>query len=100
MKNTIKVRTLLGQAIDTFEEYIKTKGSLQTDYPLEIYMKEILDYIDYLENKNKQLKDNWNKLKEYTNRYVKYDKNRRISKYLSAITIMRKMQELEQGNDK
>ena len=57
MKNTIKVRTFLGQAIDTFKEYIKTKGNLQTDYPLEIYMQEILDYIDYLEKENQRLND-------------------------------------------
>lgn len=56
------------------------------------------DYIR-LQQENKQLKDNWNKLKEYINRYIKYDKNRRISKCLSAITIMNKMQKLEQGSD-
>ncbi len=56
MKHTIKVRTFLGQAIDTFKEYIKTKGNLQTDYSLEKYMQEILDYIDYLEKENQELK--------------------------------------------
>lgn len=70
MKNTIKVRTLLKQAIDTFKEYIKTKGNLQTDYPLEIYMEEILDYIDYLENKNKQLKE---QLQNISNEFLKYN---------------------------
>ena len=56
MERTIKVRTFLGQAIDTFKEYIKTKGNLQIDYSLEEYMQEILDYIDYLEKENKELK--------------------------------------------
>lgn len=56
MKRTIKVRTFLGQAIDTFKEYIKTKGNLQIDYSLEEYMQEILDYIDYLEQENQKLK--------------------------------------------
>ena len=56
MERTIKVRTFLGQAIDTFKEYIKTKGNLQIDYSLEEYMQEILDYIDYLEKENQELK--------------------------------------------
>ena len=57
MERTIKVRTFLGQAIDTFKEYIKTKGNLQIDYSLEEYMQEILDYIDYLEKENQALKE-------------------------------------------
>ena len=57
MERTIKVRTFLGQAIDTFKEYIKTKGNLQIDYSLEEYMQEILDYIDYLEQENQDLKE-------------------------------------------
>ncbi len=56
MERIIKVRTFLGQAIDTFKEYIKTKGNLQIDYSLEEYMQEILDYIDYLEKENQELK--------------------------------------------
>lgn len=73
--------------------------------------------IENLQQENKQLKekldcdlqwafkydkqvDNWNKLKEYINRYIKYDKyGRKISKYLSTITIINKMQEIEQGSD-
>lgn len=65
MKRTIKVRTFLGQAIDTFKEYIKTKGNLQIDYSLEEYMQEILDCIDYLEKENQKLKkqlENYKKL--------------------------------------
>lgn len=65
MKRTIKVRTFLGQAIDTFKEYTKTKGNLQIDYSLEEYMQEILDYINYLEKENQKLKkqlENYKKL--------------------------------------
>lgn len=67
MERTIKVRTFLGQAIDTFKEYIKTKGNLQIDYSLEEYMQEILDYIDYLEKENQDLK------KKYENAVADYE---------------------------
>lgn len=83
MERTIKVRTFLGQAIDTFKEYIKTKGNLQIDYSLEEYMQEILDYIDYLEKENQQLKE---QLEEYKN------ENKRLGQdkleYLNKFTKM------------
>ncbi len=51
-------------------------------------------------DENYKLKDNWNKLKEYINRYIKYDKNgRKISKCLNVIAIMNKINKLEQGSD-
>ena len=53
-----------------------------------------------LKKENEQLKDNWNKLKEYLeNKIDKYSIN---LEYLSAermIQIKNKMQELEQGSD-
>lgn len=55
MKGTITIRTLLGQAIDVFKEYIETRGNLEMDYSLEVYMQEILVYIEYLEDKNNSL---------------------------------------------
>lgn len=73
--------------------------------------------IEELQQENKQLKekldwdlqwalkyekqvDNWNKLKEYINKYIKYDKDgRKISKCLNAIVIMNKINKLEQGSD-
>lgn len=63
-------------------------------------VKIIYDSIIKLKKENKQLKDNWNKLKEYINRYIKYDKyGRKISKCLNAIVIMNKINKLEQGSD-
>ena len=57
------------------------------------------DYIR-LQEENKQLKNNWNKLKEYINRYIKYDKyGRKISKCLNSVVIMNKINKLEQGSD-
>lgn len=76
------------------------------------------DCIENLHQENKQLKekldwdlqwalkyekqvDNWNKLKEYINRYIKYDNDgRKISKCLNSVVIMNKINKLEQGSDK
>lgn len=52
----IKARTMIGQAIDVFKEYIATKGNLETDYHLEEYMQVILDYINDLEIEKEELK--------------------------------------------
>lgn len=91
MKNMIKVRTFLGQAIDTFKEYIKTKGNLQTDYPLEKYMQEILDYIDYLEKENKQQKNNINQMNDSVNKSQKElnEENLQCSKYAIEINDLK-----------
>ena len=59
-------------------------------------------YINELQQENQQLKENWNKLKEYMiNQQEKY-----FEKYpdnlfmgISVNTILNKMQELEQGSD-
>ena len=48
-----------------------------------------------LKKENKQLKDNWNKLKEYTQE--KYDNPSWAS--CGARYVLEKMQELEQGKD-
>ena len=58
-------------------------------------------YIDELQQENKRLKDNWNKLKEYLeNKIDEYSIN---LEYLSAermVQIKNKIQELEKGSDK
>ena len=79
------------------------------------FVKEILDMNSAYAKENQQLKiqisarekeyrkleNNWNKLKEYINKYIKYDKDgRKISKCLNAIVIMNKINKLEQGSDK
>ena len=61
----VKVRTLIGQMIDTFEEYIKTKGTLETNYPLEVYMQIALDYISELEERNEKYEKVFDKLYIY-----------------------------------
>lgn len=97
MKRTIKVRTFLGQAIDTFKEYIKTKGNLQIDYSLEEYMQEILDYIDYLEKENQDLKE---QLEEYKNenKRLGQDKLEYLTKYGTILSSQDKfIKYLEDG---
>ena len=51
--------------------------------------------VEELQNENKQLKDNWNELKEYTQE--KYDNPSWAS--CGARYVLEKMQELEQGKD-
>ena len=60
---------------------------------INAYEKDI-EYINQLEKENEQLKDNWNKLKEYINK-------RNKTLYWTNIydDILGKMQEIEQGSD-
>ena len=111
----IKVRTMLGQAIDVFKEYIETKGNLETDYNLEVYMQVILDYIKMTKEYINQLEieinelnieteaneNDWNKLKEYLNNVdvvVDYSENY-DGRFINYDELLDKMQKLEQGSD-
>ena len=65
-------------------------------------LNELIGYYDglktiivELQQENKQLKDNWNELKEYTQE--KYDNPSWAS--CGARYVLEKMQELEQGKD-
>lgn len=49
--------------------------------------------IDELQQSNKQLKDNWNKLKEYAKEVISTDNE------LYGTDLLDKIQELEQGSD-
>ena len=61
--------------------------------------------IDKLQQENKQLKDNWNKLKEYCKENtlcyeVGDDENTKlIGSKIHGLNVLDKMQELEQGSD-
>ena len=63
------------------------------------------DCIENLQQKNKQLKDNWNKLKEYCKENtlcyeVGDDENTKlIGSRIHGLNVLDKMQELEQGSD-
>ena len=79
-----------------------------------IYSQEDLDLIlelekqenEELQQENKQLKDNWNKLKEYCKENtlcyeVGDDENTKlIGSKIHGLNVLDKMQELEQGSDK
>ena len=47
---------------------------------------------------NKQLKDNWNKLKEYLHNQIPTDKTV-LTKHIKIFEVLDKMQELEQESD-
>lgn len=63
--------------------------------------KEIIEEIEQLQQENKRLKDNWNKLKEYMikeqTRIVIENTDEDEFVYTD---LLNKMQELEQGSDK
>lgn len=92
------------------QENKKLNGAIQT---YDILLKANTE-------ENKQLKDNWNKLKEYLindinnrngNRVVEYEDSRKVSETISPIytlmedksktmkEVLNKMQEIEQGSD-
>ena len=70
--------------VDIQQENEQLKGSMKT---YDILLKSNVE-------ENKQLKDNWNKLKEYLE--SKWEESQDIW----YVKIINKMQELEQGNDK
>lgn len=56
--------------------------------------------IDKLQQENKQLKDNWNKLKEYIKQEpTLYFYNDKLPFEVIMVKIITKMQEIEQGSD-
>lgn len=60
-------------------------------------IQEFADTIIQLQQENKQLKDNWNKLKEYIRKNIIYDDVG--MKILDPNPLEDYMQELEQGSD-
>ena len=61
------------------------------------YSKYDLEYVKKLQQENEQLKDNWNKLKEYIRKNIIYDDVG--MKILDPSPLEDYMQELEQGSD-
>ena len=68
-----------------------------TEYETQVEQYKIVrNYITNLEQENKQLKDNWNKLKKWL------EENESFDDYCNETTftsVLDKMQELEQGSD-
>ena len=67
------------------------------DFELDVIdWNSLFEYIDKLQQENKQLKDNWNKLKEYLN----YKSERAVGEDEYVYDeIYNEMQELDQGSD-
>ena len=67
--------------------------------------EELENQIKLIQQENKQLKDNWNKLKEYCKENtlcyeVGDDENTKlIGSKIHGLNVLDKMQELEQGSD-
>lgn len=58
------------------------------------------EWINQLQQENKQLKDNWNKLKEYIKQEpTLYFYNDKLPFEVIMVKIITKMQEIEQGSD-
>ena len=58
----------------------------------------LMQYITNIEQENKQLKDNWNKLKEYIYNQIPMDKTI-LTKHIKIFEVLDKMQEIEQESD-
>lgn len=61
---------------------------------------ELLQMIEQMEQENKQLKDNWNELREIIRKkqdHYRHFKDNRYRTFLSE--LLDKMQEIEQGSD-
>lgn len=70
-----------------------TEAIGRTDVLLEFMPK-----IKQLQQENKQLKDNWKKLKECLHNQIPTDKTV-LTKHIKIFEVLDKMQELEQGSD-
>ena len=97
MNKSIMSEEAFNELIDVFE-YV----SNLTDYG----RKNIKYHVQKLQQENSQLKDNWNKLKEYCKENtlcyeVGDDENTKlIGSKIHGLNVLDKMQELEQGSDK
>lgn len=74
------------------EEYGCSYTKLEELY--DFYFEKYCD----LKKENKQLKDNWNKLKEYLHNQIPTDKTV-LTKHIKIFELLDKMQEIEQGSD-
>ena len=85
-----------------FGEYL---NDMQCDDTANKLSLDDLEYVKKLQQENKQLKDNWNKLKEYCKENtlcyeVGDDENTKlIGSRIHGLNVLDKMQELEQGSD-
>lgn len=103
-KYTIKLQQetkRLNGAIQTYDILLKANAEENKQLKEELeYTIGIVEHNRIISEKNKeihQLKDNWNKLKEYIRKNIIYDDAG--MKILDPSSLEDKMQELEQGSD-
>lgn len=87
------------------EELLKENEKLKKQVELEVKVRDDIHWyltgiIDNLMEENKQLKDNWNKLKEHYKRKVEETKNSTAlyDKWTRYSSILSKMNELERSD--
>lgn len=82
-------------------KYEQIKNILLTNgYTTQDYKNEILWYIDKIQQENKQLKDNWNELKEIAKSQSGFKKRADLKGglWFEVDDLLDKMRELEQGS--
>lgn len=95
--------------MNNYKSFSKLKEELGDNYDFKLYEMGIsaLKETENLQQENKQLKDNWNKLKEELIKirqltFTKYNKNEWancLSFNDDILPLIKKMQEKEQGSD-
>lgn len=87
---------------DFFKTCFNIVAELEVTNESQSIAKEVvLSEIENLQQENKQLKDDWNKLREWVNKQYDYYMNEEdyIGGRLCFTDIKNKMQEIEQGSD-
>lgn len=92
--------------MNNYKSFSKLKEELGDNYDFKLYEMGIsaLKEIENLQQENKQLKDNWNKLKKWLEKELGDRINPNKDKWLTGVydayrETIDKMQEIEQGND-
>lgn len=85
--------------MNNYKSFSELKEELGNNYDFKLYEMGIsaLKEIENLQQENQQLKDNWNKLKEYIRENIIYDDFG--MKILDPSPLEDYIQELEQGSD-
>ena len=89
--------------MNNYKSFSELKEELGNNYDFKLYEMGIsaLKEIENLQQENKQLKDNWNKLKEYLHNVdvvIDYSENY-DGRFINYDELIDKIQEIEQGSD-
>ena len=89
--------------MNNYKSFSELKEELGNNYDFKLYEMGIsaLKEIENLQQENKELKDNWNKLKEYLHNVdvvIDYSENY-DGRFINYDELIDKIQEIEQGSD-